>query len=224
MVAQRGHQGKSARGPGPGGGIFTVLGVLAPWAPAAAHDLGDASAFQSGLLHALVDPRQGLALVALGLWWGRRGHPNAAPGLLGLGLAVLLGSSGPWWGLGVSAPWAWVYPLALVGFGAGSAAHWPRGTADPLGLRTTGEILAGVVLGLGLGLETGDELRGEGALVVGATASGLALGAMAVAFYPSCLADWLQGRGTVGPVVLRVAGSWLAAVGGLLLALMATGA
>jgi len=159
--------------------------------------------FYDGVLHFLQTPQDGLPVLALALFAGLRGAPAGravlsllpaawlAGGLAGLGLHAAIGPAAP------------TGTLLLCGLLVAVDARLP--------------LVATVILAGGVGLVHGLENAGggmasvqAGALeLVGIAAAVFVVSALASAFVVSLRASWAR-------IAIRVAGSWMAAIGLLL--------
>ena len=176
-----------------------ILSLLWPGAAAAHQAFGDLGPFSDNMLHPLADPAQGMLLLALAVWLARQ--PVAV-----VRLAVLV--------LAVAA-------LAAIVFGA-------RMGLGPVSLRVSGALAAGlgiwaiigrtapavlvplVAAGAGLAAGLAFELDPASAGRVQEVAGGMA------GIVLACILVWaplnlLERR--IGPVAVRVAASWIAAIG-----------
>jgi len=158
-----------------------------------------------GLTHPVSTPAHVVALTGLGLIAGRNFFPAgvAIIAAFALGLAAGLGAIA--WGIGETpASDVLMASATLCGLIAASHATVPVALAVPVAL----------VSGIALGLDSPPEsilLHEAVAMLIGTACS--AIGALAViAFVASAIARWRQG------IVLRVAGSWVAAIAILVLA------
>jgi urease accessory protein len=160
----------------------------------------------SGLLHPLATPTHVVVLTSLSLIAGRNFVPAAAAivGAFALGLAAGLGAIA--WGVGETpASDVLLASAILCGLIAASGITVPVPLAMPVAL----------VAGSALGLDSPPEsiFLGEAVAMLIGTACG-GVGALALtAFVASKMARWRRG------IVLRVAGSWVAAIAILVLAL-----
>jgi urease accessory protein len=160
----------------------------------------------AGLVHPVATPAHVVALIGLGLLAGRNFSRAGAAiiGAFALGLTAGLGAIA--WGVGETPASDVVLASAtLCGLMAASGLTAPVSLAVPVAL----------VSGLALGLDSPPEsiLLGEAVAMLIGTAGG-GIGALAmIAFLASRIARWRQG------ILLRVAGSWIAAIAILVLAL-----
>jgi urease accessory protein len=165
-----------------------------------------AAGFVAGLVHPLSTPAHAVALIGLGLIAGRNFLRAGAAivGAFALGLTAGLGAIA--WGVGETPASDVVLASAtLCGLIAASGLAAPVSLAAPVAL----------VSGLALGLDSPPEsiLLGEAVAMLIGTACG-GIGALAMmAFLTSRIARWRHG------ILLRVAGSWIAAIAILVLAL-----
>ena len=159
-----------------------------------------------GLVHPVSTPAHVVALTGLGLIAGRDFLPAGAAiiGAFALGLAVGLGAIA--WGVGETpASDVLLASATLCGLIAASYVTVPVSLAVPIAL----------VSGIALGLDSPPEsiLLGEAVAMLIGTACG-GIGALAtIAFAASTMARLWHG------ILLRVAGSWIAATAILVLAL-----
>ena len=160
----------------------------------------------AGLAHPISTSAHVVALIGLGLVAGRNFLRAGAAiiGAFALGLAAGLGAIA--WGVGETpASDVLLASAILCGLIAASGLTGPVSLAVPLAL----------VSGLALGLDSPPEsiLLGEAvAMLIGTACGGIGALAM-IAFVASTIARWRQG------IILRVAGSWVAAIAILVLAL-----
>jgi len=160
----------------------------------------------AGLAHPISTPAHVVALIGLGLIAGRNFLRAGAAiiGAFALGVAAGLGAIA--WGVGETpASDVLLASAILCGLIAASGLTGPVSLAVPLAL----------VSGLALGLDSPPEsiLLGEAvAMLIGTACGGIGALAM-IAFVASTRARWREG------IILRVAGSWVAAIAILVLAL-----
>jgi urease accessory protein len=160
----------------------------------------------AGLEHPISTPAHVVALIGLGLIAGRNFLRAGAAiiGAFALGLTAGLGAIA--WGVGETpASDVLLASATLCGLIAASGLTAPVSLAVPVAL----------VSGLALGLDSPPEsiLLGEAvAMLIGTACGGIGALAM-IAFVASTIARWRQG------IILRVAGSWVAAIAILVLAL-----
>jgi len=160
----------------------------------------------AGLAHPISTPAHVVALIGLGLIAGRNFLRAGAAiiGAFALGVAAGLGAIA--WGVGETpASDVLLASAILCGLIAASGLTGPVSLAVPLAL----------VSGLALGLDSPPEsiLLGEAvAMLIGTACGGIGALAM-IAFVASTIARWRQ------RIILRVAGSWVAAIAILVLAL-----
>lgn len=190
--------------------MLAVPGVA--WAHGSAKGLG---AFWNGSVHALFEPAQLLALLALGLWLSMHRLPRAVEqralvaSIAGFGLAALAAfvSGRGLWLADTGAPDMLLQGLGLlmaVATVADLAITDQRRAAWAWLVPTVGSLtLVGVALSSPAG-----ELRGLDA--VGWT-GGVALGAALIVAYCAIGARWVVQRFSAGAIVPRVLASWLAA-------------
>ena len=162
--------------------------------------------FVAGLVHPVSTPAHVVALIGLSLIAGRN-FLRAGAAIVGafvFGLAAGLGAIA--WGVGETpASDVLLASATLCGLIAASGVAAPVLLAVP----------AALVSGLALGLDSPPEsiLLGEAvAMLVGTACGGIGALAM-IAFLASTMARWREG------ILLRVAGSWIAAIAILVLAL-----
>jgi hydrogenase/urease accessory protein HupE len=173
--------------------------------PALAHSpvegLGD---FYNGMLHPVIVPAHLVALIAAGLLIGRQpqgSYQIAAMGFLAASTAGLV-----WAGLG---PELAVESFLLAGAAAGGLL-----LALTTGLPTWVPVAAGALLGLGVGIDSGQGMDGIASRLAALTGSGVTI--YLLFLYALAIADKLRAH-QWQQVAIRVAGSWIAA--GSLLAL-----
>jgi urease accessory protein len=163
-----------------------------------------AGALASGSINPLLAPAHIVALIGLGLLAGRGGAPSAIIAAFALGLAGGLGAIA--WGAGeMPAADVLLAVAALCGLIAAIGVAAPAWLAAPLGL----------VSGAAFGLDSPPEtiaLREAVLMLVGTAVGGVAV--LAAMAFAGCLVARLW-RG----IALRVAGSWIAAIAILVLAL-----
>jgi urease accessory protein len=182
-----------------------ILPVLLVPALAAAHPIPGVGDFYSGMLHPLLSLDQIVPLIALSLLAGQQERRTAIAVLLALPLAVIAGATA---GLVWQAP-AWLAlfnTAAMVALGALVALSRP--------LPRTLLCAISIALGLALGLALGSEITLDEAprFIPGAS-----LESLAVAVYGIGLVRWLKAPWT--RIAVRVAGSWVAAIGIMVLGL-----
>ena len=162
--------------------------------------------FVGGLLHPLLAPAHVVALIGLGLIAGRNFLVAGAAIIAAFALGLAGGLGAIAWGVGeTSASDVLLAGATLCGLIAATGFSVSAWFAAPLAL----------VSGAALGLDSPPEsilLREAVAMLIGTACGGIAVLA-AVAFSASAIARLWQG------IVLRVAGSWIAAIAILVLAL-----
>lgn len=181
-------------------------------APAAAHLVSSGlGPFYDGGLHLLLSPADLLAVLALSLSAARGGRGPSRSAVVALTVA---------WGAAC---------LAGLALGALPFLGWPKiglltaiGVAVAAGIRPSAPAVAaaGVLTGALFGLDNGGAIAaaGGGAVAAAGVTAGVAiLTLLASALAVSLQAAWMQ-------VALRIAGSWIAAVGMLMLGWLAQGA
>ncbi len=158
--------------------------------------------FYNGTLHLLLSPGDLLAVLAVGLLAGQSGKASAR------GAAIVL-------------PLVWG-ATALAGLALGTVADlgWPQvallillGVLVAAGIRLSAAVMVSLAALTGLihGLENAGALAASGSLaVVGTAAAVLILTLLTAALAVSLRAAWTR-------IALRVGGSWIAAVGMLML-------
>jgi len=185
--------------------LWRILPVVLVPAVAAAHPIPGVGDFYSGMLHPLLSLDQIVPLIALSLLAGQQERRTAITVLLALPLAVIAGATA---GLVWKAPGslALFNIAAMVALGALVALSRPL----PRGLLCSLAVALGLALGFALGAEvTPDEAP--------RFIPGAALASLAVAVYGIGLVRWLKAPWT--RVAVRVAGSWVAAIGIMVLGL-----
>ncbi|MCP5371396.1 MAG: hypothetical protein H6907_06635 [Hyphomicrobiales bacterium] len=193
--------------------------LLAPGAAWAHGAVPGAAGFGVGLLHPLTAPAPVLALVALGLVLGQ-GRPA--------GLARAWGAFALGDGLGLVLAWALAadhpptqipaqVPLALVALAAGLAVAPRRGPLPGAAVAALAAAAGGLA-----GLATAPDPGGP-AVAAWITLAGAFAGANLALFYLAAGTGWLRRRlpRPAAAVGLRVAGSWVAAIAVLVVALAA---
>jgi hypothetical protein len=157
--------------------------------------------FYDGALHLLLSPEDLLAVLALSLLAGQGGKASSRGMVMVLPLAWgVAGAIG--FGLGAEVDVQWVKISLLTLLGALVAAGVGPGPVIMAVLAT----LVGVVHGLDNG---GAIVAAGGVALVGLTGTVLLLALLVSALAVSLRADWAR-------IALRVAGSWVAAVGMLM--------
>jgi urease accessory protein len=163
-----------------------------------------AAALAAGLVNPLLAPAHVLALIGLGLLVGHNPAVSKLIAAFALGLAAGLGAIA--WGVGETpASDVLLAAAALCGLLAAAGFPVPAWLAAPLALA------AGAAFGLDSPPET-ISLRDAVLMLVG-TACGGVMALAAMAFATCAVARLWHG------IALRVAGSWIAAIGILVLAL-----
>ncbi len=181
-----------------------TFGADAAWAHVASAQAG---AFYAGLLHPLTAPEHVLPMLALGLLAGQRGLHEGQGVLLAFILALTIGA-----GLAPSGVTPrWISPLnvgSLVVIGGLVAASWRL----PIGL------LYALALGFGATHGHANGAALPSGLSPAIFALGLATAASLTTGYGLVVTDALSRLKPAWPrVAVRVAGSWVAAVGILVL-------
>ena len=158
--------------------------------------------FYNGALHLLLSPGDVLAVLAVGLLAGQSGKPSARGAAIALPLV---------WGA-----------TALAGLALGTVADlgWPRvallmllGVLVAADIRLSAAVMVSLAALTGLihGLENAGALAASGSLAVAGTAAAvLILTLLTAALAVSLRAAWTR-------IALRVGGSWIAAIGMLML-------
>jgi hydrogenase/urease accessory protein HupE len=186
--------------------LFAILAVAGLFpAQAEAHLMNTGfGPFYDGLAHPLVTPEDLLPVVAIALWAGLGGSRAGRFALFVLPAAWLVGLSAGRW-LAPEGAAVWLIPVLTVALGALVAAD----------LKVPLPIVAGsaAVLGLLHGLQNGAGLATTnagwtGALGIGCTI--FVLAAIIAGAVVSLRKPWTR-------IVVRVAGSWIAAIGLLML-------
>jgi len=182
----------------------TLLPAAAAHAHSAAKGIGD---FYAGALHPLTSLEHLLAFLAFGILAGQQGQ-KAEPVLAAFCLALLIGATASLWMPGL--PW-----LALVNIGSSVAFGGLIAAARPLP-QPFFYALA-VLFGFSHGFANGEGMAegGKPYLFI----PGIALAGLVVTAYGLITTDWLLRRkaGWIR-IAVRVAGSWIAAIGILVLA------
>ncbi len=161
--------------------------------------------FYDGALHVLGSVDQILPLLAMCLLAGLRGKAPGRATLFGLPLALLVGAAAGRWGPAPASigPASTVLLLALGGLVA-SDARLPGRVV----------ILVATACGLLIGYANGTamaEARLGVVALLGIATTGFAVAAFVTAFVVSLRAGWMR-------IAVRVAGSWMAALGLLMVA------
>jgi hydrogenase/urease accessory protein HupE len=185
------------------GGAIVLLGQVGD---AHAHLVStDLGPFYDGFTHAFVSPRDALVILGLAILASFAGPPAGRKLLASLVVA---------WGVG-----------ACLAYGlAAGLTDWPVATAATLvllgliallAIRLPAGLLvaAGVLIGLAHGAMNGSAARDAGGPWL--AVAGVAAGVFVLGTLASGLGQWMAGRPAV--VVLRVAGSWIAAIGLLMI-------
>lgn len=184
--------------------ICLLLAVGSACAHSAARGAGD---FYAGALHALTALEHVLAFLALGILAGQQGG-KTEPVLLVFCLALAAGATFALW----APPLPYVGPLNIFSailFGGLVAAAWPLPMATCYGLAAVFGLSHGFANGAGMIEQTKPYLF----------IPGVALAGLAVTAYGSILADYLlHWKAGWIHIAVRVAGSWIAAIGILVLA------
>lgn len=190
-----------------------------------AHALGDINDFYGGLLHPLITPEHLLAIIVVGLLTGQQGssRDQSVAWLMTFALALASGALLAWRiGLVVDVDvmigWMNAQPLiTLLNF----ASLVVLGLLLALGWRLPSLLVyaLAVVFGLTHGVANGVEITAN--MAIYQFVLGLMAGTALVGLYSMVLADFARHRASDWPsIALRVAGSWIAAIGLLILGLM----
>jgi urease accessory protein len=159
-----------------------------------------------GLLEPLATPTHVVALTSLGLIAGRNFPPAGAAIIAAFALGLAAGLGAIAWGVGETpASEVLLASATLCGLAAASGLPAPVALAMPVAL----------VSGVALGLDSPPQSVSLGeavATLIGTGCGGIGALAM-IAFAASAMARWQRG------IALRVAGSWVAAIAILALAL-----
>lgn len=187
-------------------GMSVTLTLLLP-TPALAHSVGERFGdFYGGILHPLTALEHLLAFIAIGLLAGQQKPKTARWMLLAFPLGLLLGCLGAFWSEPVPAvPLVNRCSFVVVGALVAVARPVPR----PL------LIAIGVLFGITHGYENGVGMTSGLAwhlYSLGIVLSGIALVALAAAVAVSLRVAWQR-------IAIRVVGSWIAAIGILMLGL-----
>ena len=168
--------------------------------------LAGAEGFVGGMLHPLLAPAHVIALIGLGLVAGRKSLPGRAWIIAAFALGVAGGLGSIAWGVGET-PASDALPgvAAVCGLIAASGCSAPVWLAAPLAL------VSGAAVGLDSPPET-ISLREAELMLVGTACGGIAALTLLAAAATALTGLW-QGIAT------RVAGSWIAAIAILVLAL-----
>lgn len=186
--------------------------LLASAAPAHAHLVETGlGGFYDGIAHLMVTPADVLMVLGLALFAGQRGSTAARRTALLLPLAWLLGGfAGAHWPAAAPSPLLTTLPFALTGALVALDAR----------LRSAGVAAFAVLAGLIHGFADGASMAPAGAgplALVGAVSAVLFLGMLLAAEVSALPAGWPR-------IVVRVAGSWIAATGMLMFGWLARGA
>ena len=191
------------------GAAIAALLAMAPNTAAAHAGLGGGGGFLSGVFHPFVAIEHLILLLALGLLSGRVPGERRGPGFALLGVGLLSGVAVAQTVAGTTVTAA---ILALAVVTGGLIALAPR--------RLSTRPLAGLaaVIGLAVGLDTDIISEGQdGLAVLAAPTAGLSTGVYLIVLDGAALAS-LAARPPF-QIAVRVAGSWIAAIGLMLLAL-----
>ena len=191
------------------GAAIAALLASAPNLAAAHAGLGGGGGFLSGVFHPFVAIEHLIVLLGLGFLAGRAPRERRGPGFVLLGVGLLSGVAVAQAVPGTTVT-AGILGLAVVTGGLISLApHW-----------LSAVLLAGLagVIGLAVGLDT-DIITGwqDGLAALAAPTAGLVTGVYLIVLDAAALAS-LAARPPF-PIAVRVAGSWIAAIGLMLLAL-----
>jgi len=184
----------------PVGRAVLVFWLISFAASAEAHStvkgVGD---LYAGMLHVLTGLEHLLPFIALSLLAGQRGMKTQAEAvLLGFPLALMVGAA--------AALWIPPFPGLMGGL---VAAAWPLPAAVFYGLV--------VVFGISHGFANGEAISGS--IKAYLFILGIGLAGLAVLAYGTLMVDFLLKRKTGWiTIAVRVAGSWIAAIGVLVLA------
>ena len=190
------------------GGSLAVAAVLCP-TPALAHLVSARfGTFHAGVLHPITALEHLLPWLTLGLLAGLQDGERARWVLLAfpLGLIAGVGLSLPPFGGG---PLPGLDVLSLTVLGVAVALAWR--------LPTPGLASLGTVLGLIHGYQNGPALADQGN--VGLFVAGVATAGLVVVTLVAACAKTMSQKGAWGRVAVRAAGSWMAAVGLMMIGL-----
>jgi urease accessory protein len=185
------------------GGAIALVVALAP--PAEAHMMTTGfGPFYDGLAHLVSTPEVLLAVIALALLAGLRGARAGRLALFALPSGWIAGEGLGWLARGPAAPIV-VAAIVMVALGALAALDAPLPAA----------LVSAIAAAIGLsgGVQNGAEIAAAGAsapVAVGAACGLFAIMSLVAGQVASLQAPWAR-------IVVRVAGSWIAAVGLLLL-------
>jgi urease accessory protein len=182
-----------------------IVPVLLVPALAAAHPIPGVGDFYSGMLHPLLSLDQIVPLIALSLLAGQQERRTAIAVLLALPLAVIAGATAALvWQPPASLALSNIAAMVVLGALVALSRPLPRGLLCSIS----------IALGLALGLALGSEITLDEAprFIPGAS-----LESLAVAVYGIGLVRWLKAPWT--RIAVRVAGSWVAAIGIMVLGL-----
>lgn len=186
--------------------------------------LGDINDFYGGLLHPLITPEHLLAIIAVGLLAGQQGssRDQSVAWLMTFALALASGALLAWRiglmvDVDVTIGWMAAQPIiTLVNF----ASLVVIGLLVAAARRLPSLLLymLATVFGLTHGAANGVEITD--AMAIYLFIPGLAVGTALAGLYSMVLADFVQHRASSWPsIALRVAGSWIAAIGLLIFGL-----
>lgn len=196
---------RSRRSAPVGLGAALLLGLLPGKSEAHLVESGFGT-FYDGVAHLLLTPSDLLLVLGLAGLAGLRGAATARPLLLALPAAWLAGGLlGAWLSAEGGLPGWTAGSVALVGALVAADARVPRGFVVALGAAS------GALHGLANGSTTGDALP-----LAGAALASFTIVTLAAALVASRRVPWQR-------VAVRVAGSWIAAVGLLMLGWQARG-
>jgi hydrogenase/urease accessory protein HupE len=184
-----------------------LLGMLAGLAPCAAHahlDNSGLGPIYDGVLHFVLGPEDLVPALAMAVLAGQHGPAVARRMLLALPLAWLAGGLAGFWMSGAPAV-PWIPAVSMLSLGVLVAG----GRTLPMPILVAIATLVGVAHGAldGLGIA---QARREPVALAGIVGAVTVAATLTAAFVATLRAEWLR-------VAVRVAGSWVAAIGLLLL-------
>jgi urease accessory protein len=183
----------------------TLIALLAFAAPAHAHLMTTGfGPFYDGLTHVFVTPEDLLQVIAVALLAGLGGAPSSRLALLALPTAWLAGNVGGALGLPCTTPFA-TTAAATILVGGLVAADVPLPPAAVAGIAAAVGLVGGARNGIEVATAAASPLVG-----VGAACALFVLVSLLGGQVSSVRAPW-------GRVVVRVGGSWIAAIGLLML-------
>lgn len=201
-----------------------VLGLGLTPGGAHAHALGDINDFYGGLLHPLITPEHLLAIVAMGLLAGQQGasRDQSVAWMMAFALALASGALLVWrigLAVDVDVMMMWVNAQSIIAlFNFASLVVF--GLLVAVARHLPSLLLYTLAIGFGLthGAANGVEITPD--MAIYQFIPGLVAGTALAGLYSMVLADFVRHRARRWPgIALRVAGSWIAAIGLLMFGL-----